>query len=80
MILQLGRRPQRITSHLKVLYRSEASEQVLACGCWVVLGRTVRRNPPYAYMKDVLSRLSTERASQVGELLPHRWQPTLTIA
>lgn len=35
---------------------------------------------PYAYMKDVLSRLPTQRASQVGELLPHRWQPTLTIA
>ena len=30
---------------------------------------------PYAYMKDVLSRLPTQRASQVGELLPHRWQP-----
>jgi len=35
---------------------------------------------PYAYMKDVLSRLPTQRASQIGELLPHRWQPTLTIA
>lgn len=35
---------------------------------------------PYAYMKDVLSRLPTQRASQVAELLPHRWQPTLTIA
>lgn len=35
---------------------------------------------PHAYMKDVLSRLPTQRASQVGELLPHRWQPTLTIA
>lgn len=31
-------------------------------------------------MKDVLSRLPTRRASQVGELLPHRWQPMLTIA
>ncbi|MDP2366863.1 IS66 family transposase [Rhodoferax sp.] len=35
---------------------------------------------PYAYMKDVLSRLPTQRASQVGELLPHRWQPTFTVA
>jgi len=30
---------------------------------------------PYAYLKDVLSRLPTHRASQIAELLPHRWQP-----
>jgi transposase len=29
---------------------------------------------PYAYLRDVLSRLPTQRASQIGELLPHRWQ------
>ena len=34
---------------------------------------------PYAYMKDVLSRLPTHRASQVGDLLPHRWQPASNI-
>ena len=30
---------------------------------------------PYAYLKDVLSRLPTHRNSQIAELLPHRWQP-----
>jgi hypothetical protein len=30
---------------------------------------------PYAYLKDVLERLPTQRASHVGELLPHRWAP-----
>ena len=30
---------------------------------------------PYAYLKDVLTRLPTQRASQIGELLPHRWTP-----
>ena len=30
----------------------------------------------YAYLKDVLTRLPTHKASQIGELLPHRWQPT----
>ena len=30
---------------------------------------------PYAYLKDVLTRLPTQRASQIHELLPHRWQP-----
>src|SRR5450830_1710422 len=30
---------------------------------------------PYAYLKDVLTRLPTQRASEIEELLPHRWQP-----
>ena len=30
---------------------------------------------PYAYLKDVLTRLPTHKASWVQELLPHRWQP-----
>jgi len=30
---------------------------------------------PYAYLKDVLQRLPTQRASRIGELLPHRWTP-----
>lgn len=29
---------------------------------------------PYAYLKDVLQRLPTHRASRVEELLPHCWQ------
>lgn len=29
---------------------------------------------PYAYLKDVLTRLPTQRASRIEELLPHRWQ------
>jgi transposase len=31
---------------------------------------------PYAYLKDVLTRLPTHKASRIGELLPHRWQPS----
>ena len=30
---------------------------------------------PYAYLKDVLTRLPTHKNSQIAELLPHRWQP-----
>jgi transposase len=30
---------------------------------------------PYAYLKDVLERLPTQRASEVDALLPHRWTP-----
>ena len=28
---------------------------------------------PYAYLRDALERLPTQPASQIGELLPHRW-------
>ena len=30
---------------------------------------------PYAYLKDVLTRLPTQRASEIAELLPHKWRP-----
>lgn len=28
---------------------------------------------PYAYLKDVLTRLPTQRASEIDQLLPHQW-------
>ena len=30
---------------------------------------------PYAYLKNVLERLPTQRASEIEQLLPHRWSP-----
>jgi hypothetical protein len=30
---------------------------------------------PYVYLKDMLERLPTQRASEIGQLLPHRWSP-----
>ena len=30
---------------------------------------------PYAYLKDVLTRLPTHNAIRIVELLPHRWKP-----
>ena len=30
---------------------------------------------PWAYLKDVLTRMPTQLNSRIGELLPHRWQP-----
>ncbi|MDP9892609.1 hypothetical protein J2W32_000946 [Variovorax boronicumulans] len=35
---------------------------------------------PYAYLKDVFLRLPTQRASQIEDLLPHRWQPASNAA
>jgi hypothetical protein len=30
---------------------------------------------PYAYLKDILTRLPTQQANRIEELLPYRWQP-----
>ncbi len=35
----------------------------------------LNEHDPYAYLKDVLERLPTQRASQIDALLPHRWTP-----
>lgn len=32
---------------------------------------------PWAYLKDVLTRLPSHMNSRINELLPHRWQPQL---
>jgi transposase len=32
---------------------------------------------PYAYLKDIMTRLPTQPASRLDELLPHLWQPQL---
>ncbi len=32
----------------------------------------MNRYDPYAYLKDVLTRLPTQRASEIGYLLPHQ--------
>jgi transposase len=29
---------------------------------------------PFAYLKDVLTRLPTQKANRIEELLPHYWQ------
>lgn len=33
---------------------------------------------PYAYLRDVLTRLPTHKANRIQQLLPHRWQPGLS--
>ena len=30
---------------------------------------------PWAYLKDVLTRLPTQLYSRIEELLPHKWRP-----
>ena len=35
----------------------------------------LNRHEPWAYLKDVLTRLPTQLNSRIEELLPHKWQP-----
>ena len=35
---------------------------------------------PWAYLRNVLQRLPTQRSSQIEALLPHRWQPASDAA
>jgi hypothetical protein len=35
----------------------------------------LKGHEPWAYLKDVLTRLPTQLNSQIEQLLPHRWQP-----
>ena len=32
---------------------------------------------PYAYLKDVLARLPTQKNNAIDELLPHNWSPAI---
>ena len=41
----------------------------------LVQSARMNRHDPYAYLKDVLTRLPTHKASRIVELLPHRWKP-----
>ncbi|WP_232013031.1 transposase domain-containing protein [Pseudomonas fluorescens] len=35
----------------------------------------INRHYPYAYLKDALTRLPTQRASEIEALVPQQWMP-----
>ncbi len=37
----------------------------------------INGHEPHAYLTDVMERLPTQPASRIGELLPHRWRPSV---
>ena len=41
----------------------------------LVVSAKLNGHDPWAYLKDVLTRLPTHPNSRIEELLPHRWQP-----
>jgi hypothetical protein len=56
----LGAHPARL--------RAPLAQGSGAVGCRIALG-----HDPYAYLKDVLTRLPPQRASEIEQLLPHQW-------
>ena len=62
----------------RCLLKCSARDRMLKCAAAIMsLIQSARNNghDPYAYLKDVLTRLPTQRASEIAELLPHRWHP-----
>lgn len=54
---------------------SELAGQRAAIVMSLVQSARLNGHDPWAYLRDVLQRLPTQRASQIEDLLPHRWQP-----
>ena len=54
---------------------SELAGQRAAIVMSLVQSARLNGHDPWAYLRDVLQRLPTQRNSQIEDLLPHRWQP-----
>jgi len=75
---QLGRKPVRpwalgrsnwlFAGSLRSGKRAAAIMSLIQSAC-------MNEHDPYAYLKDVLTRMPTHRASESDQLLPHRWAP-----
>ena len=59
---------------------SELAGQRAAIVMSLVQSARLNGHDPWAYLRDVLQRLPTQRASQIEDLLPHRWQPASDAA
>jgi transposase len=55
---------------------SELAGQRAAIVMSLVQSAKLNGHDPWAYLKDVLTRLPTHMNSRIDELLPHRWQPS----
>lgn len=54
---------------------SELAGQRAAIVMSLVQSAKLNGHDPHVYLNDVLQRLPSHRASEIEELLPHRWQP-----
>ena len=54
---------------------SELAGQRAAVVMSLLQSAKLHGHDPWAYLKDVLTRLPSHMNSRIEELLPHRWQP-----
>lgn len=58
-----------------LLARSLLSGKRAAAIMSMIQSARMNGHDPYAYLKDVLTRLQKQRVSEIGQLLPHQWRP-----
>src|SRR6218665_3148738 len=68
-------RPIAIGRNTWLFAGSRRAGQRAAAVMSLIQSAGINGHDPYAYLRDVMARLPMQRASQIGELLPHRWQP-----
>jgi hypothetical protein len=66
--LALGRSNWLFAGSLRSGKRAAAIMSLIQSAC-------INGHDTYAYLKNVLTRLPTQRASEIAELLPHKWNP-----
>jgi transposase len=70
--IALGRSNWLFSGSLRVGQRAAAVMRLLHSA-------RINGHDPYAYIKDVLTRLPMQPNSRIHELLPHRWQPAKSV-
>ena len=60
---------------LALIAGSELAGQRAAVVMSLLQSAKLHGHDPWAYLKDVLTRLPSHMNSRIDELLPHRWQP-----
>lgn len=56
-----------------VVSGSLGSEKRAAAIMSLIQSARMHRHDPFAFLKDVLTRLPKQRASEIDQLLPHQW-------
>jgi nucleoside-diphosphate-sugar epimerase len=59
-----------LLKHTVLLYRKQSSLDAVVFS----IGPKLDNHEPHTCLKDVMTRLSTYKASRITELLPHHWQ------
>jgi hypothetical protein len=74
----LYRQPQDLKAPVSVGTATMSEPQKIKCLRLTIMSliQSARLNDhdPYVYLKDVLTRLPTQRSSEIDQLLPHKWQ------